>query len=230
MAEIKYLDDLLDVKVPTPADNDVLYWDAATSLWKCKQPPTLEAIVERLARVSADDIEVHWNGAAWVASIITDAWWVGYFDGSYQKMGGAGRFLNIYIPSGVTILEAYLKPTCRTSDASTGVKSRLRGEKDINPATFSTYANYDARTRTTAQIDWDDIPSWTLGTQYQSPDIKTIIQEIINLVGWTSGNPIVIFWDDHEARTATDIARLRRARSWDHASRTPPMLYVKYEA
>lgn len=230
MAEIQYLDDLLDVAVPAPADGDILYWDAATSLWKSKQPPVGGGIVERLVRVSADDIEAHWNGAAWVASITSDAWWVGYFSGSYQKMGGAGRFLNIYIPPGAAILEAYLKLTARTSDASTGVKSRLRGEKNTNPATFSTYANYDARTRTTAQIDWDDIPSWTLGTLYQSPDIKTIIQEIVNLAGWTSGNPIVIFWDDHEARTATDVARLRRARSWNHTSRTPPMLYIKWEA
>ncbi|GAH38671.1 unnamed protein product, partial [marine sediment metagenome] len=63
---------------------------------------------------------------------------------------------------------------------------------------------------------------------YQSPDIKDIIQEIVNLPAWVSGNPIAIFWDDHEARTATDTERLRRARSWDHASRTPPMLYIEY--
>lgn len=230
MAEIQYLNDLLDVAVPAPADGDVLYWDAATSLWKCKQPPTLEAIVERLIRVNSDDIFVYWNGSAWVVDPTNERWHVGRWSATELKCGGGGRFLNIYIPPGATILEAYLKPTARGSDASTGVKSRLRGEKDINPATFSTYANYDARTRTTAQIDWDDIPSWTLGTLYQSPDIKTIIQEIVNLGGWTSGNPIVIFWDDHEARTATDIARIRRARSWNHASRTPPMLYIKWEA
>jgi hypothetical protein len=33
------LDNLGDVSVPTPTDGYVLYWDAATSLWKCKAAP-----------------------------------------------------------------------------------------------------------------------------------------------------------------------------------------------
>lgn len=32
------LNNLGDVNVPSPADDDVLYWDAAASQWKCKQP------------------------------------------------------------------------------------------------------------------------------------------------------------------------------------------------
>ena len=36
MAERQNLDDLNDVDVPSPTDGYVLYWDAATSLWKCK--------------------------------------------------------------------------------------------------------------------------------------------------------------------------------------------------
>lgn len=31
-----YLDDLLDVEVPTPSDGQILTWEAATSLWKAK--------------------------------------------------------------------------------------------------------------------------------------------------------------------------------------------------
>ena len=228
MAEIQYLNDLLDVQVPEPADGDVLYWDAAAALWKCKQPPPAEGIVERLVRASSDDIFVCWDGSIWKAEPANERWHVGYWDTPEQKCGGGGRFLNIYIPKGATIVEAYLKLTCRTSDSSTGVLSRLRGEKNASPLTFSDYADYNARIRTAAVIDWDDIPPWTVGTQYQSPDIKTIIQEIVNLGGWASGNPIVIFWDDHEARTPTDTTRLRRGRSWNHASRTPPMLYIKY--
>ena len=33
---VQYLNDLLDVMVPEPADGDVLYWDEAASRWKAK--------------------------------------------------------------------------------------------------------------------------------------------------------------------------------------------------
>lgn len=33
---IQYLDDLLDVEVPSPADGDVLYWNEAAAQWKGK--------------------------------------------------------------------------------------------------------------------------------------------------------------------------------------------------
>ena len=35
-AAINKLDDIADVDVPSPTDGYVVYWDAATSLWKCK--------------------------------------------------------------------------------------------------------------------------------------------------------------------------------------------------
>ncbi|GAI13719.1 unnamed protein product, partial [marine sediment metagenome] len=60
MALINYLNDLLDVSVPSPADGDIVYWDAAAGLWKAKQPPVGGGTVERLVRASADDIFVKW--------------------------------------------------------------------------------------------------------------------------------------------------------------------------
>ncbi|MBA7627008.1 hypothetical protein ES703_34469 [subsurface metagenome] len=227
---IQVLNDLEDVDVPDPDDGDILYYDQASGLWKAKPLVAGGGTVERLVRASADDIIVWWTGAAWSVYIPSDSWWAGHNTAAQTKLGGAARFLNIYVPKGATITHAYLKPTARTSDASLLVKSKIHGEKDASPATFSTYADYDARTRTTAVVNWDDIPFWVLGTLYQSPDIKTIIEEIVALDAWASGNPLVIFWDDHEARTATDMARQRRGRSWDHASRTPPMLYIEWVA
>lgn len=188
--------------------------------------------LERQISQSTDDIYVNWNTVIgnWQVNLSSDRWHVGWWATTDMKCGAGGKFLDITIPPGSTILHAYLKLRARSSDSSTGVKSRLHGEKNINPATFSNYANYSARIRTGAAIDWDNIPTWTSGSLYQSPDIKDIIQEIVNLAGWTSGNPIVIFWDDHEGRTATGTARLRRGRSFDHAIKTPPILYAQYEA
>jgi len=230
MACIEYLKNLKDVYIPAPADGDVLYWDAASSLWKAKAPPVGGGTIERLVRASTDDIFVYWNGSQWTAYVAYNLLAVGFQKYNHKMWGGGARFLNIYLAPGVTIKHAYLKVVAQSSDSLTGVKSRIHGEQNINPATFSNYANYDGRTRTTASIDWDDIASWTMATLYQSPDIKDIIQEIVNLDGWTSGNPIVIFWDDHEDRSTHINNTHRRGRSWDHTDRTPPMLYIEFGA
>lgn len=230
MADIQNLNDLLDVEVPSPEDGDVLYWDATASLWKCKAVPVGGGTVERVVRSSTDDAYAYWNASAWVFSLDNERWHVGYWNVNQLKVGGAGRFLDIYIPKDATIIHAYLKPTARSSDTATEIKTRIHGEKNANPITFSNIANYQARTLTDAVIDWDDIASWTLGELYQSPDIKTIIQEIVNLDAWASGNPLVIFWDDHDDRTAHIDSKERRARSWDHANHTPPMLYIEWTA
>ncbi|GAI04529.1 unnamed protein product, partial [marine sediment metagenome] len=162
--------------------------------------------------------------------LTNDYWTCGYWLANNERKGGGGRFRLIHIPPGATITHAYLKLTARSTDNLPNVNTRLRGELNINPTTFGAIADYLARERTAAVVDWDDIPPWTLGTQYQSPDIKTIIQEIVNLDGWASGNPLVIFWDDHDDRSAHTSYTVRRARSWNHTLKTPPILYIEWTA
>lgn len=230
MADPVYLDDLEDVSVPDPADGDVLYWDEAASLWKCKAPPLPTNILTRQVCYSSDDTSVWWIGAAWQLHLSPDWLQVGYASTGYERMGGGARFSNIYVPKDANIKHAYLKQIAFCNDNLPDVKSRLHGEKNATPATFSNYANYNARTRTDAVINWDDIPAWTEGELYTSPDIKSLIQEIVNLPAWASGNPLVIFWDDHDNRSPNINNTRRVSRDWDHPSRTPPMLYVEWEA
>jgi len=47
------LNDLADVEVPAPADGYVVYWDNATSLWKCKAPVFTELL--------DTDLDTGWN-------------------------------------------------------------------------------------------------------------------------------------------------------------------------
>lgn len=230
MADIQYLNDLEDVQVPTPADNDVLYWDAAASLWKCKAIALGGGIVERVVRFSSDDCGVRFEDSTWNIYLTYDGVVAGFWHSGSRGYGNGMRFLNIYIPKGATITHAYLKLTCRNTDNATEVKSRIRGERNANPPTFSTIANYNARTRTDALIDWDNIPTWTLGTEYTSPDVATIIKEIIDLDAWASGHPLVLFWDDHDLRTPATDGKVRRARSNDHALPVSPILYIEWTA
>lgn len=228
MDSIRYLFELEDVYVPAPVDGDVLYWDAAASLWKAKAVAAGGGIIERVVRFSSDDTYVYWSGSLWKCEPINERWHVGYWLSAEQKCGGGGRFVNIYIPNGAIISTAYLKLTARSSDTKPNVKSKVHGEKNATPATFTNYADYDARVRTDAVIPWDDIPSWTVNELYQSPAIKDIIQEIINLEGWESGNNLVLFWDDHDDLTPHVSNTVRRAKSWDKKQSVPPMLYIEW--
>lgn len=231
MAEIQYLDDLLDVEVPTPDDNDVVYWDAAASLWKSKQPPVgAGGTVERQVRVGSDDCEVRWTGSAWGISTTRSYSGCGYWSTSRFKGGGGMRFLNIYIPNGATIVHAYLKLVSYDDRALENVNSKIRAELDANPLTFSTLDDYLARPRTVASINWDNIPPWLTGKLYQSPDFAPVIREIVSLPAWASGNPVVIFWDDHDDRSTHVACTMRRPRYWEHADRTPPILYIEWTA
>ena len=130
--------------------------------------------------------------------------------GEFEGMGL--RFLNVAIPQGTTINAANLIITSseNTNDAC---GTRISAENVDNPAVFSVddYAAAHARwvNRTVARVDWDFTPFdvWILNAEYNSPDIAVVIQEIINRLGWVSGNAIAIFWNDWDWRTALNSHR-----------------------
>lgn len=164
---------------------------------------------------------------------------VGASGSTYWQYGGGMRFQTITIPQGATINTAYLTFICPSARAGTVVKSRISAE-DVNDA--PTFANdraaFDARwaNRTTARMDWDSIPAWTLGASYNSPTtdgvttFASIIKEIVDRAGWVSGNDIVIFWDDFDDRSTHATNCIRVGASWDHLTYNPPALYVEYTA
>ena len=159
------------------------------------------------------------------------------------KAGGGMRFQNITIPKSSTITTASFNLTCSTTYSMTTVNSRITGDDEDNAATFSTLANYQDRRGTvvggannnyitTANVTWDNLPTWNAGTVYQSPEIKTVVQEIVNRAGWSSGNAMVIFWDDHEGRstmpTGDSQYYKRSAYSYDGDAAKAPLLHLEY--
>jgi len=138
------------------------------------------------------------------------------------------RFANISIPKGSIITAAYITITCRTARSGTVVRSKVRGEDADNAAQFSDITDYWDRPRTTAEADWDNIPVWTEGTEYDSPEIKAVIQEIIDRAGWSSGNAMVIFWDDHDDRSDHNEYAIRTGQSYDGSTNKAPKLHIEY--
>lgn len=175
---------------------------------------------------STDDCHVLKN--ADLFSLTNDRFRAGYYNVDNKNIGSAARFLNVTIPVGSTITLANLILTNIDTDSSAVVNSRLRAEANVNPATFSNMANFNARTWTTAYVNWDAIAAWTENVEYTSPDIKACIQEVIGLSNWASGNPMAVLWDDFEARTTQTDYTARPAYSYDRSTTKAPKLYVEY--
>jgi hypothetical protein len=180
----------------------------------------------------------------------TDDCWKGYGDGvgwmwytnkldneagfwmtSDYKEGGGMRFQSVAIPSGAIITSAYMQfyYGFYGGDAIVdNVNNKIRGEAADNAATFSTLANFDARSYTTAYVDWLNIPHWAQGNWYNSPDISSIVQEIVNRGGWVSGNSIVLFRDDFDDRSSHIGQAARECAAYERGTTTAPKLVVTY--
>ena len=131
------------------------------------------------------------------------------------------RFRNITIPRYATITKATITFKSRGSWGSTS-RTTFYGEATGTPATFSaSYYNLSSRSRTTASVSWNPIPSWSNGVSYTSPDLSTIIQEIVDRSDWASGNRLVLLCNNPSTGQ-------RSASTYDDSSTSAPLLYIEY--
>ena len=206
-----------------------------------KFPLTIRDAIDVSVGASTDDVRVDWSGSAWTVRLTNIYQLVGY-ETATQKQGGGMRFLNINIPVGSTIDNGtVLTLACSNGRTTTTVNSVIVGEKSASPATFSDLANYQARRGTvvggandtqitSASVAWNNIGDWSLGTSYNSPEIKTIIQEIVSLGTWAGDgtDDIVIFWDDHAGNSTAVNGTVRLGASWDDTTYDPPLLHIEF--
>ncbi len=158
---------------------------------------------------------------------------VGAASTSLYQYGGGMRFLNITIPQGDTIDVAYLTLRARGSRSGAACNSRISAEDVDDAITFADdSAAFDTRwaARTTARVDWDGIEAWTGDVDYNSPEIKTVIKEIVDRGSWVSGQDIVIFWDDFEDRSTHASNNFRSGYSYNGSTTYAPKLHIEYSA
>lgn len=163
---------------------------------------------------SADDCVAYGDTSF---SLISGFDWLAY-PSSYMCCGT--RFLNVTIPQGATIESA--KVTFRANGSNSGTTTnRIKGQDADTTSTFSDRSDFNTRTRTDFYVDWS-IPSFIADTNYDTPSIIGIIQEIVDRVSWASGNSLVLFFDD------ITLTEYRRAYSYDGSTTYCPILTVEY--
>ena len=158
-----------------------------------------QGTVIRRIGVGADDAEENGSGGLNLASNDFDLG-VG---GSTQVAGL--RFTNLAIPQGATIQSAAIQFQADETQAEV-TNLLIEGHATGNAAAFvRTTANISARPRTTASTAWAPAAWNTVGeagANQRTPDIKAILQEIVNRPDWVSGNSIVIIITGTGHRTA----------------------------
>jgi hypothetical protein len=114
---------------------------------------------------------------------------------------GGYLFTNTSIPKGASIISATLKlPYNWRSGAN--ANTLIYGEASDSPGQFTaTASNITKRQKTVSSVVWNKIPTATWGKYVISPDISSIVREVVGRPNWSSGNSLAIL--QYEATNAT---------------------------
>ncbi len=103
------------------------------------------------------------------------------------------RFRNVQIAPGSVISEAHLEFTVDGLYAN-DIAVELFGQASANSAPFSDIDRPSDRPLTTSSVGWN-IPAsdaWSVEQSRLSPDLAPLIQEIVKLPAWASGNSLTV--------------------------------------
>jgi hypothetical protein len=132
------------------------------------------------------------------------------------------RFAGVAVPPGATITNAYVQFTTQATGATAVTSLTIKGEAADNPGTFTTaIGNISARATTSAVVGWS-VPIWTsvgaAGQDQRTPNLATVVQQLVSRPGWTNGNAIVLI-----------ITGTGRRVAHTFESGVPAVLHVEYQ-
>jgi len=138
-------------------------------------------------------------------------------DSSTQKIGI--RFNTLTIPKNSTITKAYIEFHVDEKD-NRSTYLVIQGEAHDDPPNFSSSNNnISQRNRTTQSKNWNP-KNWNhVGHKKKTPELKNIVQEVIDRGGWNTGNAIVFI--------ITGTGK-RVAESYEGSSNKAPLLHIEY--
>lgn len=134
----------------------------------------------------------------------------------------------VAIPQGAPISDAKL------TLKATGLSGAIPGPLTIQAHDVDNAATTTSRTTiegwatgaaTTASVAWTP-SAWVTNALYDTPDLKTIIQEIVDRPGWVSGNAILLFIKT--TRAAFTTAKAISFRAFDNTPADAAKLTVNY--
>jgi hypothetical protein len=129
----------------------------------------------------------------------------------------------VNVPHNATIVNAWVQ--FKVDEVGSSATSlTFHGQAADNAAAFTTSSNnVSSRPKTAASVGWAPA-AWTTvgqaGPAQQTPNLATIIQEIVNRPGWVSGNALALIVTGTGARVAD---------SFDGDAAGAALLHVEYQ-
>jgi hypothetical protein len=145
--------------------------------------------LESRVYATADD-GTNWVGQEFSTGYCRAGTWYG------TTMSCYFRWLGITIPVS-TINAAYIK--CSGYDTAGSPKMKIYGADSDNPSAPTTAAQYTGIAVTTAAVDWDVNFNTGVKDGNQSPDIATVIQELVNSYTISNEALMLLLKDDGSA-------------------------------
>lgn len=129
------------------------------------------------------------------------------------------------LPPGTTIASARLRVTA-TADNSGSVTSEVRAYDVASAQPFSSTHTHQLTAHhptTSAAVSWG-MPNVTGGQIYDSPDLRSLVQAIVDRPDWSTGNVIGFTLDGSTAAVGNNWRCIRNA-----STTSPAQLIVEYE-
>jgi curved DNA-binding protein CbpA len=160
--------------------------------------------------ISTDDAEQENDEMDTTIDDDIDAGWEG---DDFNVLTAGMRFQNVTIPQGAVIESAYIEVTSHEAKTAEDVAFlEIVAEASDNAATFDMESLISDRAETTASVDWTVDEEWGLWTPHQTPDLSTIVQELVDRSGWQSGNAIAFIIKGSDEQGASEF---ENAREWE---------------
>lgn len=175
-----------------------------------------------------DDMEERADGSLDWDSSDLEITWESPTDTDVKNQLIGIRFTDLAIPKGMTILDAYIQFSVDEPDKSHNPFDVNIHAEDVADSTAFENVPYtvSSRVKTATSVNWADAPIWTTtheaDTAQQTPNLASLVQEIIDKDGWTEGNAISFIFSGAGNRTAESFEG-----AGSHSDQVPT-LHVKY--
>jgi len=201
-------------------DNDIDGADLAVLTAEFDRADCPLVLETRVSASSDDAEESDSDGMVYLTSSDLELVYETYQDRGNQTVGM--RFNGVEIPRGASILNAYIQ--FQVDEPSSEETSLLIQGEDVDYAQpfNSSTQNISSIARTSAWAGWSPV-EWHVvgeaGPDQRTPNISSIIKEIVDRPGWSKGNSLAIIITEGGKKVA---------ESYDGDPAGAPLLHVEY--
>lgn len=129
------------------------------------------------------------------------------------------------VPPGVTITDAFVTFTCEQETSRRSCMLNIKGQQGGKSNCFTAQSNdISNRMNTSATVVWDISDEWLVDEEYSTPNIKAIVQEIVDAPGYSISDPITLMLDIHPDNDGGK----REAYTFDNDPSKSPILCIRF--